>query len=213
MRVQDGWTTSEAELQLQPRASGLPMARPCRPARRLKAAVADQPRVQSVSRGADEPGGVRWTVVLEEPSDDDPRSPHDSTPLADGKRAAVGPFVVRGAARQTGSVLVSASARDARLIFHPQPELTPRDLTDEERHADPTLTAAYDYAAPPSTLPWLEVEAGSVAGPSKRKRSTPSPSTCRRRRDAGMASDGDLHGLAPLPNDRGPPRHSAAGRL
>ena len=68
----------------------------------VKAAAADQPRVQSISR-ADEAGAARYTVVLKEPERrrPDPHG-HDSRPLTDGKRAPVGPFVVRGRAGSPG---------------------------------------------------------------------------------------------------------------
>lgn len=165
VRIQDGWISTEAELLLH--AQGGPVNQwvlnvPA--GAEVKAAAADQPRVQSINR-ADERGGARYTVVLKEPSDDDlTLTATVRAPLPDGKRAAVGPFVVRGASRQYGVVLIGAPAQDARLVFHPQPELVPRDLSDDERRADPTLTAAYDYGAVPSNLPWLEVEAGSAHG-------------------------------------------------
>ena len=164
--VQDGWVATEAELLL--RTQGGPVGQwvlSAPPGAEVKAALpADQPRVKAVNR-ADEAGGARYTVVLNEPSDDDlTLIVTVRAPLTDGKRAPVGPFVVRGASRQSGAVLVSAPAQDARLVFHPQPELTPRDVTDEERRADPTLTAAYDYSTTLPNLPWLEVEAGSARG-------------------------------------------------
>ncbi len=165
VRIQDGWISTEAELLLH--AQGGPVGQwvlSVPAGAEVKAAAADQPRVQSISR-ADEPGGARYTVLLKEPGDDDLiLTVTVRAPLPDGKRAAVGPFVVRGASRQDGVVLIGAPAQDARLVFHPQPELVPRDLTDDERRADPTLAAAYEYGAVPSNLPWLEVEAGSAHG-------------------------------------------------
>ena len=163
--IQDGRVATEAELLLRTQggpASQWVLSAP--PGAEVKAAPGDQQRVKVVNR-ADEAGGARYTVVLNEPSDDDLNLIATvRTPLTGGKRAPVGPFLVRGASRQSGVVVVSAPGQDARLVFHPQPELTPRDVTDEERRADPTLTAAYDYNSPLANLPWLEVEAGSARG-------------------------------------------------
>ena len=127
----------------------------------LKAAAADQSRVQ-INR-ADEAGGLRFTVLVKEPSEDDlTLTAAVRTPLAAGKRAPVGPFLVAGASRQTGVVLVSSSTPDARLILHPHAELTRRELTDDERRASPPLAAAYGYVAGSAKSPWLEVEAAST---------------------------------------------------
>jgi hypothetical protein len=164
VHAEEGWLTTDAELVLH--ASGGPVGQwvvnvPA--GAELKAAAADQQRVQ-INR-ADEAGGLRYTVLLKEPSDDDlTLTATVRTPLPTGKRAPVGPFLVRGASRQSGVVLVSSSAPDARLILHPHAELTPRELTDEERRADPGLTAAYDYGVSSAKTPWLEVEAGPAHG-------------------------------------------------
>jgi len=164
VRVEKGWLTTDAELVLH--ATGGPIRQwvlnvPA--GAELKTAAADQPRVQ-INR-ADEAGGVRYTVLLKEPSDDDlTLTATVRAPLPVGKRAPIGPFLVAGASRQTGVVLVSSSAPDARLILHSHAELNPREPTDEERRADPGLTAAYDYVASSTKAPWLEVEIGSAHG-------------------------------------------------
>ena len=96
VHVQDGWMTTEAELLLH--SQGGPVTQwvlTVPPGAEVKAAAADQPRIQAVNR-ADEAGGVRCTVVLKEASDDDlTLFATVRSPLANGKRAPVGPFVVR----------------------------------------------------------------------------------------------------------------------
>jgi hypothetical protein len=164
VRAEEGWLTTDAELVLHTSGGLVGQWVVNVPAgAELKAAAADQSRVQ-INR-TDEAGGVRYTILLKEPSDDDlTLTATVRTPLPAGKRAPVGPFLVAGASRQTGVVLVSSSTPDARLILHPDAELTRRELTEEERRASPRLTAAYDYVAGSTKTPWLEVETASALG-------------------------------------------------
>ena len=160
IHVDQGWITTDAELTLH--NSGGPVAQwvidvPAGTV--LK--PADSSRVDI--RRADEAGGLRYTVHRNEPSDDDLiLTATLRTPLTTGKRAAVGPFLVRGASRQFGMILVSSSAPEAWLILHPQAEVTSREITDDERRADPNLTAAFDYVAGSAKIPWLDVEVASA---------------------------------------------------
>ena len=127
----------------------------------VKASAADQPRVKSLTH-ADDPAGVAWTVTLKAPGADDLTltAIGPATTLAAGRRAPVGPFLVRGASRQSGVVLVGPVGPDVRPILHPNADLTPHDLTDEERK---TFTDAYEFVTVPAQ-PWLDVEAGAAGG-------------------------------------------------
>jgi hypothetical protein len=166
VRIEDGAWTTTADLILH--AQGGPVKQwvvVTPPGFEVKPSPADQQRVQSVNR-ADVPGAVQYTVQLKDPSDADLTLTATAlrAPLTAGKRALVGPFLVRGASRQSGMVLVSAAGVNAGLVLHPHADLSARDLTDDERRADPRLTAAYEYGVAPSSQPWLEVEAGSTSG-------------------------------------------------
>src|SRR5207302_1669751 len=44
------------------------------------------------------------------------------------------------------------------VVVPPGADLTPRELTEDERRADPKLSAAYEFGVAPATGPWLEVE-------------------------------------------------------
>jgi hypothetical protein len=161
VRVEDGQMTTEAELVLRTQGGAVGQWVLLTPAgAEVKAAPADQPRVQSVVK-SDEPFAWRHTIMLKEPSDKDLTVLVGvRAALAAGGRAPVGPFAVRGAARQSGDVLVTDAAPDVGLQFHfpPQGEL-PREA------ADPGVTAAFQYSAVPALdKPLLEVEAQSLRG-------------------------------------------------
>ncbi len=162
VRVEPGWINTELEWVL--RAAGAPARQwvlDVPAGAELKTTAADPSRLQ-INR-AEEGGGLRYTILLKEPSDEDLNlTATVRTPSPPGKRAFVGPFLVRGASRQSGVVLVHSAAADSRLLLQPGPELTPREPTDEERRADPGLTAAYEYTAGSAKTPWLEVEVGSA---------------------------------------------------
>ena len=164
VRVEGGSMTTQADLVLH--AEGEPPAEWTVIVPRgfeIKASPADQPRIKSLTK-ADDPAGVAWTVGLKAASADDLTltATGPATTLAPGQRTPVGPFLVRGASRQSGAVLVSAAGSDARLIPHPHADLAQRDLTEEERK-DPGLIFAYEYAVAPGQ-PWLDVEAGAAGG-------------------------------------------------
>ena len=122
VRVEGGSMTTQADLVLH--AEGEPPAEWTVVVPRgfeVKAYPADQPRIKSLTK-ADDPAGLAWTVVLKTPSADDLTltATGPAATLAPGQRASVGPFLVRGASRQSGAVLVSAAGPDARPILHPQ---------------------------------------------------------------------------------------------
>ncbi len=165
VRVEGGSMTTQADLVLH--AEGEPPAEWTVVVPRgfeVKAYPADQPRIKSLTK-ADDPAGVAWTVVLKTPSTDDLTltATGPAATLAPGQRASVGPFLVRGASRQSGVVLVSAAGTGrAARSFILNADLAPRDLTEEERK-DAGLIVAYEYAAAPAQ-PWLDVEAGAAGG-------------------------------------------------
>jgi hypothetical protein len=170
VHVESGWITAEAVLTLH--AQGEPTTEwtiVVPSGFDVKASTADPQRIKSLEQEND-PAGVAWTVTLTAPSNDDVTATATKRmKLAAGQQAPIGPFLVRGADRQSGAILVGAAGPDARPIWRPHADLTLRDLTDEERKADPTLTAAYEYAAAPAA-PWLEVEAGSAGGSVKTRK-------------------------------------------
>lgn len=162
VRVAEDYMAVQAELTLH--AQGAPVrswAVAVPAGYEVKPAAVDQPRVQIDRQEA--AGVVHFTVRLKGQGDDDVTLIASSrTWLGDGKWKAVGPFQVPGAVRHSGEVLVSGGP-DARLNVRPHEDLTPRDAADE-RPADPTVTAAYDFAAAPSDLPWLEVQSPAAHG-------------------------------------------------
>jgi hypothetical protein len=113
-----------------------------------------------------------------------------------GGRTPVGPFFVLGAARQTGSILVSSAAVDLQLGFFPQGHLSRRDVSEEEQRRDSNLIAAYRYGQStgskpagdklgPSPAPLLEIEAETVHGQIKAR---VAHTLTRSARDSGAAS-------------------------
>jgi hypothetical protein len=161
VRVEDGQMTTEAELVLRSQGGATAQWVLLTPVgAEVKAAPADQARVQSIAK-SDEPLAWRYTVALKEPSDKDLTVLVGvRAALPAGGRAPVGPFAVRGAARQSGVVLVTDAAPDVGLQFHfPPPGELPREP------ADPGVTAAFAYAAVPAlNKPLLEIEAQSLRG-------------------------------------------------
>jgi hypothetical protein len=168
VRVEDGWIATEVEMALRPQ--GGPAAQwvvftP--PGTEVRAAAADASRVASIDKEekpANESNVWKFTVALKEPSDREIVLLGSSrAPLARGGAAAVGPFLVRGAARQSGVVLVYDAASDARVHCRPTAELVRRAPAEDER--DPALTDVFDYAAiPGGNKPFLEVEAETLRG-------------------------------------------------
>jgi hypothetical protein len=168
VRVEDGWMTTEAELTL--RSQGGPAGQwvvLTPPGAELKAGPSDAGRIASLDQDekpANESNVWKHTVVLKEPSDKDLVLLATSRkPLPRGGRASVGPFVVPGAARQSGVVFVHDAASDTRVHCQPAAELT-RHAPGEGEH-DPGLADAFDYVAVPAgDKPLLEVQVESLRG-------------------------------------------------
>jgi hypothetical protein len=101
VRVEDGQMTTEAELVLRAQGGAAGQWVLLTPiGAEVKAAPADQARVQSVVK-SDEPFAWRHTITLKEASDKDLTVLVGvRAALPAGGRAPVGPFAVRGAARQ-----------------------------------------------------------------------------------------------------------------
>jgi hypothetical protein len=137
----------------------------------LKVAPADEARVAKIDRVEQQKVAVH-TIRLKEAGADPLTvtvATHAPVPKL-GTRAGVGPFTLLGATRQTGSLLVSSTAGELHLEFHPQGHLARREVSDEEQRRDANLLAAFRYghmagpADKPGPDPWLEVEAETVRG-------------------------------------------------
>jgi hypothetical protein len=173
-------TITEAELTLKLLAGQTDQWRLVVPVgAELKVAPADEGRVKAVqSEDLFNAKRVKVatlkTVVLRE-AEADPLVVHVTAygpAPRPGAAAAVGPFLVRDAFRQSGSVVVSNSVADLRPRFVPHASLAPRDLTEEERRRN--VPAAFHYwslpaakdlrQATPDSLALLGVEGDRVQG-------------------------------------------------
>lgn len=91
-----------------------------------------------------------------------------------GKAASIGPFTVLGAARQSGSLLVSNLVTDWHLELTPHADLLRRAPTENELARDPSLVAAFRVGPGTETrsltrpfegrLSWLDIEAETIRG-------------------------------------------------
>lgn len=90
---------------------------------------------------------------------------------ATGKAASIGPFVVLGATRHAGSLLVCNAVPTWHPEFAPHGDLTRRSLTDDEQRREPNGVAAFRYGPGGGSGPWLDVEVESVRGQIKTKAS------------------------------------------
>jgi len=143
---------------------------------RVQIHAADQPRVARIEP-VDLKTATLVTVHLKEPAAEPLNltvEQEQPPPLGQRPAAAIGPFHVLGAARQSGSLLVSSLAPDWHLQFQSLGDLTRRPLTAEELRRE-GLVAAFRYgpvgvAVDPASLasgrvqPWLNIEADPVAG-------------------------------------------------
>jgi hypothetical protein len=178
VRLDGRWLTSEARLTLKPLGEPVKEWRLLVPRGAQVKAAPGEDRVREIKFPdikASTPYVV--TVHLKEPSAE-PLTVHVRHKVASPRprmRTAVGPFNVLGAARQSGSLLVSNSTADLHLEFHPHSDLARRDLTEAEQGRLANLVAAFRYgrvAAPGDKprapadegAPWLELEAEKVRG-------------------------------------------------
>ena len=99
---------------------------------------------------------------------------HGPLPRA-GTPVPVGPFVVLGAMRQSGSITVSNAVADLHLEFQPHGDLARREVKEEDRQRDPFLTAEFQYlnmppvdrpqgTTGPASLSWLDVSGETMKG-------------------------------------------------
>ncbi len=167
-------TTATLTLQMQSgRTSSWRLLLP--PGAEVKVPEEVEPRLAGIDRN-DQPF-ARLTTIRFKESTSDPLTVTVSVPrgtIPRGQRLAVGPFVVLGAARQTGSILVRSSARDLQLQASPAIETTPRALSAEEQNLAPYVRAfKYDRvpqpekpktATGPGSYSLLDLEAESVLG-------------------------------------------------
>lgn len=108
------------------------------------------------------------TIRLKAPSSDPLRVVFQTSQARKAGRFAIGPFHVLNAAHQRGTLSIIAPP-DIRLITHPQVEVLPREVTDEQRREN--VAASFTYwnlntpgrtTTPPASP--LELEIESVKG-------------------------------------------------
>lgn len=145
------------------------------PGAEVKPSPEAEPLVAGID-SADQPFAVLKTLRLKEATSASltvtVRVPPKALPK--GSRLPVGPFVVPGATRQTGTILVRSTARDAQLLLLPATETTPRQLgADEQKQATFVRGFKYDRvpqpekpkaATGPGSFSLLDVEAETVRG-------------------------------------------------
>jgi hypothetical protein len=150
------------------------------PRAELKFSPEDQSRIARIEK-SDQKQTSLFTIHLKELTSDplgvvithSQPAPKPAT----GKAAPLGPFVVLGAARHAGSLLVCNSMPTWHPEFTAHADLTRRSVSDEEQRHEPTCVAAFRYGpgAPTSDKPgsgafsWLDVEVELVRGQIKTK--------------------------------------------
>lgn len=182
VRLSQGFLSTEADLTLRAESGQTDRWQVFIPrGAELRVAVDDQPRLAGPVEAVDQPGGSLRTLKLREPSADPLRltiTTHGPAPKP-GQSAAVGPFSVPAAARQSGLLLVSNGAPDLHLNYRTHGRLTRQwPLPEDDRKANPALVAAFTYGAvraaeaplapgqpgAPGRGPWLELDAEAVRG-------------------------------------------------
>jgi hypothetical protein len=174
VRVEESQLTTDAELRLRA-LSGRPkqwlLRMPPDAQVEVKGQPADDP---AAAVTLTDPKNNLWTVqVLKEPVPDPLRVGVRVRQPRSGKSPAaplpVGPFLVLNAARQQGTIAVSAPA-DLRVRFRTHGEVSPRDVAEDSQR-DPNTVAVFAYwnlpaPAKPSqpVAPPLELEVEAVKG-------------------------------------------------
>jgi hypothetical protein len=180
VRIDPQQVITEAELILKTRGGPTSGWRLLVPAgAEVKVALADEGRLAAMKsddiiNARKIKVGTLKTLVLKEP-DSDPLSVFVTVygpALQPGTPYSIGPFLVRDAFQQFGSVVINNAVADLRPRFQPRGFIVPRDLTDEERRRN--VTAAFSYwslPAPkdfqqvaPNTFALLDVEGDRVRG-------------------------------------------------
>jgi len=167
-------TTATLNLQVEAgRTSSWRLLLP--PGAEVKPSPEAEPLVAGID-SAEQPFAVLKTIRLKEatsaPLTVTVRVPAKALPK--GARLPVGPFVVPGATRQTGTILVRSTARDAQVLLMPATETTPRQLgADEQKQAAFVRGFKYDRvpqpekpkaATGPGSFSLLDIEAETVRG-------------------------------------------------
>jgi hypothetical protein len=149
VRVEETQVVTEAELTLKP-LQGEPAEWLLQvpPQAELKKQGLDE-RIQSVEV-VDPKRSVR-VLKLTGPSAKELKVAFRVSQPRESKPIPVGPFAAPAAARQQGTLVISAPS-NVSITCHPHGDLNPRPVTEEERRRDPNAVAAFRYA----NLPGLE---------------------------------------------------------
>jgi hypothetical protein len=142
VRVEETQIVTEAEMTLKPiRGEPAEWTLQTPPEAELRKQGLDE-RIQSVVV-ADPKRSVR-ILKLNGPSSKELRVGfHVIQPRANGL-IPVGPFSVLGAAKQQGTLTISAPP-ELRITYHPHGDLSPRPITSDERKVDPNLASAFRF--------------------------------------------------------------------
>ncbi len=122
---------------------------------KLEVVAADYARVAGIDPPTDQPFASLWAIRLKEASSDTLNVivtlPSRGPDPNNKGQLPVGPFIVRGASRQPGSIFVTSKGVEPRL--HPNGDATLRDPTGDERnlYAAPFLQV-YAYRVPPQPI-------------------------------------------------------------
>jgi hypothetical protein len=124
----------------------------------VKVLPPDDRRVQMIETANQAFASLR-TIRLKQPSAERFRVQVTArTPLpSKGKLTPVGPFLVVGATRQTGSLLVRNLVRNLHVDYREHGDMKQRRLTDEQTR-DPTVVASFTYG----NVPWVDKPKGTT---------------------------------------------------
>src|SRR5262249_47749537 len=135
VRVEERRSVTEAELTLRPLGGPVGSWRLLLPPKaEVKVALeAGRFKLETDPRNPD-----HRTLRLTEPTEEPPALTVTlaGEPPRPGAPLAVGPFLVLGTSRQSGSVVISSTAPGLRLECRALAELTRRELTEEEKRRD-----------------------------------------------------------------------------
>jgi hypothetical protein len=160
---------TEAELTLEPQGGPAAIWKLLLPPTAVVKVALDEKRYRLEQ---DPRNPALHSIVLSEPTEEPFKvTVKVEVPLRIGVNTPtpIGPFLVVGAMRQSGSLVVSSTVSGLRLECLKRGDLSQRDLTDEEKRHDGLEAFTYRVQAPPNKLPMtaaalalLELEATIV---------------------------------------------------